>query len=773
MSNSGGFDDLSLMDLFRMEVEGQINTMTDSLLALERSPMAEEHLEALMRAAHSIKGAARMVGVEPVIRVAHVMEDCFVAAQKHQVVLDSGDVDVLLQAIDLIARLAKVKEAADEDVPTDAEASVASWVDALSRILQREPQAPEASTPSAEEPPAAARPHDPASETVEPAAVEPASQAPGDEVGDGDEAGEAAAVKERVIRVSSARMDRILGLAGEAMVESRWVRPYLDAMSRLKQHANRVTLCLDGLRELLDVQTLDGQAASLLSQARHGISECRQVLTERIVELADYDYRNSDLAERLHNEVISSRMRPFSDGVEGLQRLVRDLSRSLGKEARLEIRGEHTLVDREVLEKIKTPLNHLLRNALDHGIEPPDERSAAGKPAQGVITMEAYHRAGMLSICVTDDGRGIDLGILRDKIVAKGLASEAMARQMSEAELLEFMFLPGFSTRDTITEVSGRGVGMDVVQDVVKEVRGVLGASTKAGRGTKIHMQLPLTLSVIRTLLVLISGEYYAVPLARVDRLLRVSRDQIEVMEDRQFITFENRHIGLVSAAQVLAEQQSGAPEDELHIVVLSDRHSRYGVVVDRFVGERELAVRVLDSRLGKIKDISAAAFMDDGTPVLIIDVDDMVRSIDKLITGNRLHKVNCARGEESRTGRKILVVDDSVTVREVERQLLQASGYEVDVAVDGMDGWNAVRSDDYALVITDVDMPRMDGIELVRLIKQDHTLQRTPVMIVSYKDREEDRRRGLEAGADYYLTKSSFHDESLREAVIDLIGSE
>ncbi|HKJ22152.1 MAG TPA: hybrid sensor histidine kinase/response regulator, partial [Gammaproteobacteria bacterium] len=569
------------------------------------------------------------------------------------------------------------------------------------------------------------------------------------------------------------RMDKILGLAGEAMVESRWVRPYLDSMTRVKQHANQVTLCLDGLRELLDLQALDARAASLLSQARQGISECRQILTDRMVELADYDYRNSDLAERLHNEVISSRMRPFSDGVAGLQRMVRDLARSLGKEARLEIKGPHTLVDREVLEKIKTPLNHLLRNAIDHGLEDPGERSRIGKPPHGLISIEAYHRSGMLSICVEDDGRGIDLDVLRDKVVGKGLATEAMACQMSEAELLEFMFLPGFSTRDTITEVSGRGVGMDVVQDVVKEVRGVLGASTKAGKGTKIHMQLPLTLSVIRTLLVHISDEYYAVPLARVDRLLRVSRSQVELMEDRQFITFENQHIGLVSASQVLAEQRSASSEEELHIVVLSDRHSRYGVVVDRFVGERELAVRVLDSRLGKVKDISAAAFMDDGTPVLIIDVDDMVRSIDKLITGNRLHKVNYAGGGDSEAGRKILVVDDSVTVREVERKLLQASGYEVDVAVDGMDGWNAVRSDAYALVITDVDMPRMDGIELVRLIKQDHALKQTPVMIVSYKDRDEDRRRGLEAGADYYLTKSSFHDESLREAVIDLIGSE
>jgi len=313
---------------------------------------------------------------------------------------------------------------------------------------------------------------------------------------------------------------------------------------------------------------------------------------------------------------------------------------------------------------------------------------------------------------------------------------------------------------------------MDVVQDVVREVRGVLSASTNFGKGTKIHMQLPLTLSVIRALLIEVSDEYYAVPLVRVDRILRVPKDQIEALEDRQYITFDNQHIGLVSASQIFTDKQAQIPREDLCIVVVSDRHARYGVVVDRFLGERELAVRVLDPRLGKIKDISAAAFMDDGTPVLIIDVDDMVRSIDKLITGAQLHKVQYDGASAHVKKQKILVVDDSITVREVERKLLQASGYDVDVAVDGMDGWNAVRSNSYALVITDVDMPRMDGIELVRLIKQDHSLKKVPVMIVSYKDRDEDRRRGLDAGADYYLTKGSFHDDSLREAVIDLIGS-
>jgi two-component system sensor histidine kinase and response regulator WspE len=209
-----------------------------------------------------------------------------------------------------------------------------------------------------------------------------------------------------------------------------------------------------------------------------------------------------------------------------------------------------------------------------------------------------------------------------------------------------------------------------------------------------------------------------------------------------------------------------------LPVVVLGERLQRSGLVVDRFIGERNLVVHPLDARLGKVRDISAASLLENGNPCLIVDVDDMLRSIDILIAGGRLNRIQDSSGDKTVTGKRILVVDDSITVREVERNMLATRGYRVDVAVDGMDGWNAVRMDDYDLVISDVDMPRMNGFEFVRLIKQDERLGRTPVMIVSYKDREEDRQRGLEAGADYYLTKGSFHDETLIEAVVDLIGA-
>jgi two-component system sensor histidine kinase and response regulator WspE len=465
-------------------------------------------------------------------------------------------------------------------------------------------------------------------------------------------------------------------------------------------------------------------------------------------------------------------MRPFADGVRGFPRMVRDLGRQLGKQVRLEIVGEDTQVDRDILERLDAPLGHLLRNAVDHGIEPPEERQAAGKPAAGTIHLETRHSAGMLQIVVSDDGQGIDPERLRKAIVERKLTTEPVAARMTEAELLEFLFLPAFTMKETVTDISGRGVGLDAVQTMLKQVRGSIRVTAAPGKGARFQLQLPLTLSVVRTLLVDIGGEPYAFSLAYIARTLKLPRDRIAMLEGHQHFRFDGQPVGLVAAAQVLGGAEAGPAGDELPVVVIGDPGNLYGIVVDRFRGERELVVLPLDPRLGKIKDVSAGALMEDGAPVLIVDIEDMLRSVEKLVSAGALGKLRPAVETGAGAARKrVLIVDDSLTVRELERKLLDQNGYAVETAVDGMDGWNAARTGHFDLIITDVDMPRMDGIELVRLIKADINLRSLPVMIVSYKDREEDRRRGLDAGADYYLTKGSFHDETLLQAVIDLIG--
>ena len=465
-------------------------------------------------------------------------------------------------------------------------------------------------------------------------------------------------------------------------------------------------------------------------------------------------------------------MRPFADGVEGLPRMVRDVAQTLGRQVKLEIIGGSTQVDRDILARLEAPLGHLLRNAIDHGVEPPAVRVAAGKPPEGTIKLEARHSAGALQIIVSDDGHGVDLEKLRVAVVARNLTTRESVGVLSETELLEFLFLPGFTMKDTVTDLSGRGVGLDAVQDMVKQVRGTVRVVSQAGKGTRFQLQLPVTLSVVRTLLVDIAGEPYAFPLAGIIRTLQLSKNDVSILEGRQHFELDGGHIGLITARQVLGSDGPATMGDDLAVIIVGDQDHRYGLIVDRFIGERELVVQPLDTQLGKIKDIAAGALMEDGSPVLIVDAEDLLRSMDKLAARGGLAAVDRRAADVTRKPRKrVLVVDDSLTVRELERKLLSASGYEVEVAVDGMDGWNAVRTGHFNLVVTDIDMPRMDGFELVTRISHDPNLKAVPVMIVSYKDRDEDRQRGLEAGAAYFLTKGSFHDETLLNAVVDLIG--
>lgn len=744
--SDGDLSQMSMLDLFRLEAESQAQVLTISLLSLESNATAADQLEACMRAAHSLKGAARIVGVRAGVDVAHVMEDCFVAAQRGEIALRKKHIDLLLRGVDLLTSIANTPESDIGKWSGENPVEISAFLEELKTLLENIEQ-DEASNDA-----------DTAQTEVDHA--EPRSSPSTESREDA----------ERILRVTSENLNRLLGLTGESLVQSRWLKPFSASLLRLKRQNYGARKALDELRESLSGLALDERSEAAFVDLQHRILEGHQLLSERLVELGRFDSRSTNLAQRLYHEALACRMRPFADGILAFPRMVRDLGHTLGKQVRLQIIGESTKVDRDILEKLDAPLGHLLRNAIDHGIESADERLAAGKPAEGSITLEARHSAGMLQIIVADDGCGMDLERLRQAIVERNHTNTETAQQLSEAELLAFLFLPGFTLRDTVTEVSGRGVGLDVVQNMVKQVHGTIRVSSQPGLGMRFMLQLPLTLSVVRALLADIGGEPYAFPLAYIVRTLMLPREQIELLEGRQHFTLDGRSIGLVNAHQLLGGDESKLVGEELPVIVVADGGQTYGLVTDRFLGERALVVQPLDARLGKVKDIAAGALMENGSPVLIVDVEDLVRSVEKLLLTGHLSQVQRSVTTD-RKRKRVLVVDDSLTVRELERKLLDHAGYAVDVAVDGMDGWNAARTGHFDLLVTDIDMPRMDGIELVMLIKKDPNLKHLPVMIVSYKDREEDRRRGLEAGADYYLTKGSFHDETLLQAVVDMIG--
>ena len=762
----------SMMDLFRIEAGSQTQVLTDGLLAMERGGGGAT-LEPMMRAAHSIKGAAAIVGLDVLVQLAHAMEDAFVAAQHQQLELTPARIDVLLAAIDVIVQVAG-----------QAEADLARWmgqhagrIGGVLRAVAGVAQVQQAAAlPVARHPP----PHTPAAAPVEAimavddpdqlaAAMAHMAQADARQARTAAP-GTAAMLPANPARTGAHNFDRLLALASAARINAYQMSPFVAQMQRFKRNQGMLFQALEQLHEAL-VSTGDNALIEKSMQALHKAHPLKQFVLGHLADIESYERRLVVGSRAMVDEVLALRMRPFRDGVQSFPRMVRDLARSLGKEAQLVISGEDTLVDRDILARIESPLNHMLRNALDHGLETAAERRAAGKPAGGSITLEARHRAGVLSIDIRDDGRGVDPERIRESVVARKLASEAMAAAMTTPELMEFLFLPAFSLKQGTSAISGRGVGLDVVLQTIREQNGTVRMESAPGQGFHTAITLPLTQSVVRALVIDILGEAYAIPIVKVERVLMVAKSDIHTLENKQFFDFRGEHLGLVSAAQVLALGQLQAGGEELSVVVIGTGARRYALVVDTIRGEQSLAVQALDAMFGKLQDISSAALLDDGSPVVILDVPDLLLTIDKLLGEGALHQL-AQDGRHGLKARRILVVDDSLTVREMERKLLHGRGYQVDVAVDGIDGWNVVRSGQYDLVITDVDMPRMDGIELVALIKQDPHLHALPVMIVSYKDRPEDRARGMAVGADYYLTKGSFHDETLLDAVFDLIGA-
>ena len=739
------FGAMSLLELFREELDAHAAALDAGLLALEASPDDRATLDALMRAAHSIKGAAKIVGLEAGVQIAHAMEDVFVAARAGELRVHRGIIDAELACVDLLRQLAACDEAAAKAFKDTRAADITAAVAAL--VTARTAPGPLQPLPATPEPPvpppstavhatpvgpapghASAVTDPPRAASPRPSAVEPA--APNEP--DNARPAPAAEARERVIRVAAESMSRVLNLASETLVASGRLQGAVDELRETRTRHLGLGEVLDELHDLLRGAPL---ALGLVDEARQRSSELAQAVTERLDTLEDETRRSHDLASRLHREVLASRMRPLDEGASKYPRVVRDLGRALGKEVKLEIVGGAVGVDRDILEKLDAPLGHLLRNAVDHGLETPAERVAKGKGETGTLRIEARHRAGLLAVAISDDGRGIDVEKIRARIAERGFAPAASAANLDTRELLEFLFLPGFSTRDAVSELSGRGVGLDVVQSTVREVGGDVRIVSHLGVGTRFELELPLTRSVVRCLHIEVAGSPHAIALHRVERVVRGSSEQVSTIEGREQMMVDGHPVGLVTLAEVL-----------------------------------ELVVRPLDPRLGRVQDVVAIAMGRDGSPIVVLDVDDLARSCASLARRGRPRLVS-VDDSRARTRKRVLVVDDSITVREVERQILENRGYEVVVATDGADGWNAVRAGEFDLVITDVDMPRMNGLELTRAIKDHPRLRVLPVMIVSYKERDADRMRGLEAGADYYLGKTSFHDETLARAVEELIG--
>jgi two-component system sensor histidine kinase and response regulator WspE len=758
---STGLEDSSLFDLFRMEAEEQVRVLQTDLMKLEGGEANAATLEALMRASHSLKGAARIVGLDVVVRLTHAMEDRFVAAQGGKA-LDSSDVDRMLAATDWLAQMQSLGEA---EVGAWLESNAAA-IDGCAAVLQQSENAG-TETDTQQEGSESSRP-DQLTDSPAPVAKGPESNearaasarsmpVPG--AGGEDSAAaesdifaqggrEERAQRERIVRLTSDRFDHLLSLSAETLVSARQLSAWGES---LQFGLRAIEKTLQAMQEVAD-----GQPVPVV--LRNDLERHIAVLGTQITDLDQNSRANERTAERLYRSVLAGRLRPFSEGITGVARLVRDTARELGKSVKLQITGESTRVDRDILDRLEAPISHLVTNAIDHGIESPAERAALGKPPEAQLRIHARHENGRLAITVRDDGGGIDPDRIRERVIRRNLAPAETVAGLTEAEVLEFLFLPGFSTRDVTSHLSGRGVGLNVVQSMVQEAGGAVVVTSVPGAGTTFRLTLPVTRSVIRVIRILAEGELFSVPMVRVDRVAYL---EPEGDVEKPAVTWNERTYPVVALATLLGLADQPLAKGPIPVLFSGN----FAFAVDRFVDQAELSVRRLDPRLGKIPGVSAASLDENGSPLLILDMDDLIQTA----SGNPATTATSL--QDDLLAPHILVVDDSHTVREMERRLLVRSGYTVTTAQNGQEAWNLLRLNEYDLLISDVDMPQMNGIELVTRVRANPRLGRIPVIILSYKDRAEDRKRGLDAGADFYLTKGSFDNGSFLQAVVDLIG--
>jgi two-component system chemotaxis sensor kinase CheA len=807
---------------FKVEAAEHIQAMNRVLLALEQNPEGEERaglLEEIFREAHSLKGAAGAADLGEVERTAHRLENVFGAARTGKLNLSRDVCDVLYRGIDAVSAVA---EAALEEQPHEIDLpSLYASLDALEQgrvvspvkaadALPMDPSRPanvSASEPLANPaaPPAPVSAQSQAPAAPVPVAVSAAPPAPA-EVNvairgiDSDPRSKAykgedrrknsglASVNEETIRVGTGKIDTLMAQAGELLVAGLKIDQHLTEIGELG-HAieewNREWLKVRSAHsDLLHANSHDDlrPLLKLLEQSQERI----RTLATQVGELQRGFSRNALHLSRVTNDlgegVMRVRMLPVATVFDAFPRLVRDLSRETGKEVELITEGAETELDRKVLEEIKDPLIHILRNCVDHGIEKPEERLQAGKPRQGTLTVKAFQKGNNIVIEVADDGAGINRDKVKQAALNNGLISADDAQTLSDDEALRLIFTPGLSTCTVVTGTSGRGVGMDVVRKNVEALQGQVDVVSALGKGTTMTLTLSLTLATTQELLVQVGDQTYGIPISAVERIERVMPKDIAPVLGRQAIVVDGEPVSLVRLSAVLERPGSELKADSdsrVPVVILQAIKKRVAFQVDAVVGQQETVVKSLGKQLSRVRNAAGVTILGSGKVIMTLNPVDLMKSArgadNKTAPTQKAHVGGNGNGKgpvkQETKQRTLLVVDDSLSTRTLEKNILETAGYRVVTAADGLEAWNLLNSNGGCdLIVSDVMMPRMSGFELTAAVKKDVKLKKIPVVLVTSLDSRADKERGIEVGADAYIVKGNFDQSNLLQTVAQLI---
>lgn len=740
-----------ILEDFLVEAFELVEQIDHDLVELETNPEDLELLNRIFRVAHTVKGSSSFLNFDVLTKLTHHMEDVLNKARHGELKITPDIMDVVLESIDrmktllnsirdngndtaigmdigpICARLTAISEgespssAESNEAPTEApkeepapapepevdvnqlsDSEVEAEIERLLKARKAEDQARRAQKKQNAASPTNSKP---AAST--PKAENTEKKVPASGGGGGG--------MDQTIRVEVKRLDHLMNLIGELVLgKNRLLKIYDDVEERY-------------------------EGEKFLEELNQVVSQLSIITTD--VQLA----------------VMKTRMQPIAKVFNKFPRVVRDLSRELGKHIELEITGEETELDKSIVEEIGDPIMHMIRNSCDHGIEDPATRAANGKPEKGIVQLKAYNEGNHIVVEITDDGKGMDANGLKAKAIEKNLITEREADQMTDKEALALIFKPGFSTATKVTNVSGRGVGMDVVKTNIEKLNGVIEIDSELGKGSSFKLKIPLTLAIIQSLLVGTQEEYYAIPLASVLETVRVPIDDIYTIEGKNVLRLRDEVLSLVRLSDVFGVKQVLESGDQTYVVVIGVAESKLGIIVDTLIGQEEIVIKSMGDYLQNIQGIAGATIRGDGRVTLIIDVGAMMDMAKEIKVDIKAQLESSAKKpKEKPSDYKVLIVDDSKMDRTLMQKALEPLGVSLIEATNGVEALNIIKSGDHDIdaILIDIEMPRMDGYTLAGEIRKYSKYRNLPLIAVTSRTSKTDRLRGVEVGMTEYITK-------------------
>ena len=736
---------LKLREAFVIEAEEHLHALTSGLLELEKGAdetRRTEITETIYREAHSLKGAARAVSREDIESICQALESVFAQWKQKAAPVAAETFDVLNRAVDLLARRLRLPDAA---TGTADRAEITDMVRQLGGgPAHPPPTAPTATAPVPEpEPPIA-----PEAETLQLGGA---------------------------VRVRMAKLDSLLRHAEEMIgvkLTAGRQAAELHALSGVLAAWRKEWA---GVRDLTRTDLASQSPAALAKLA--GFLEWNQdymrTVEKRLTALAAAAARDERSTGALIDELLTDAKRlvmlPFATLLDVFPKIVRDLGRDQRKEIALHLDGREIEIDKRILHEMKDALLHLVRNSIDHGLEEPRARTAAHKPAAGSLTLAVTQLDGSkVEILIADDGAGIDVERVKAAAVRTGIISEEEARALEERAALALVFTSGVSTSRIITEISGRGLGMAIAREKVERLGGTIAIETVRGAGTVFRIVLPVTLATFQGVLVGVGSQTFVIPTAKIDCIKRVAREDIRTVENRETIVIEGQVVALARLDEVLGLPPRAGSDPHVEVVVLGTAEKRIGFAVDAVLSEQEVLVKIIGKPLLRVRNIAGATLLASGSPALILNATDLLQSAVRLAAAPG--RARPRQAAPAARARSILVADDSITSRMLLKNILESAGYLVTTAIDGVDALTALKTRDFDLLVSDVEMPRMDGFDLTAKVRADKKLAELPIVLVTALGSREHQERGAEAGANAYIVKGNFDQSNLLEVLRKLV---